>query len=76
MSIFDGNKKLVEKIPELTNSINMINVNLLSLIKRLDWLVLSLSMIFFFQMITSFLIKPTFQIRQDNKIDYKIEKFL
>jgi hypothetical protein len=67
--IFDD----LENMPSFTKSVEDINTNLSKLVKRLDWLVLSLSVIFLFQLVSSFLIKPTFELKQDDKLtSYKI----
>jgi hypothetical protein len=69
--IFDD----LENMPSFTKSVEDINTNLSKLVKRLDWLVLSLTVIFAFQLVSSFLIKPTFELKQDPKLSassYKI----
>jgi len=67
--IFDD----LENMPSFTKSVEDINTNLSKLVTRLDWLVLSLSVIFAFQLVSSFLIKPTFELKQDDKLtSYKI----
>lgn len=63
----------LENMPSFTKSVEDINTNLSKLVKRLDWLVLSLTVIFAFQLVSSFLIKPTFELKQDDKLtNYKI----